>query len=186
MNRNPIHKPTLLAALGLVTMFAFAPAALAAASTEPGLGFRGLGARIGFVDPEGASSTVGLGLHLDAGEIARNVRLSPILEYWSVGVDAPGVDFDVSDFSIGADVTVDFPLQNSRMIPYAGGGLGLHFLDSNIPGADDDTKIGLNIQGGVRNDVMPNLSVFGELRFNFVEDTNQFKLLGGFTYRFIY
>jgi len=151
-----------------------------------GLGFQGLGARIGFVDPEGTSSTVDLGIHVDAGEFVQHVHIIPLVEYWKVGVS--GVD--VSDLSIGSDINVDFPVEGGRVIPYAGGGLGLHFVkadDPFTPGASfSDTKLGLNIQGGIRNQVMPNLGIFGEVKYNFVSDVNQLKLTGGFTYNFIY
>ena len=33
---------------------------------------------------------------------------------------------------------------------------------------------------------MPNLSLFGEARYSFVSDANSFRILGGFTYNFIY
>lgn len=192
MNRISNGMRALVAVSGLVALMAAAPAAFAQETTarEPGLGFQGLGARIGFVDPEGTSSTLELGLHIDAGQIARGVRLQPVVEYWSLGQSIGPYDSDTSDLSFGADVNVDFPLQDSRIVPYAGGGLGLHFLgfDSTVPGVSDqsDTKLGLNIQGGIRNDIMPNLSLFGEARYNFVSDANQLKVLGGFTYRFIY
>jgi len=183
----------LVAAIGLVALVTAAPVALAQQSStprEPGLGFQGLGAQLGFVDPEGASSTLELGLHIDAGQIVKGVRLQPTAEYWSIGSSVGPYDTDIKDFSLGADVNVDFPIQDSRMVPYAGGGLGLHFLgfDSNVPGVPDqsDTKLGLNIQGGIRNDIMPNVSIFGEARYNFVSDANQLKVLGGFTYRFVY
>lgn len=194
-------RPTLLAALGVALtaaagFAAFAPAALAQTTAtrsnteDVSLGFKGLGARIGLVDPEKASSTVDLGIHIDAGEFARNVRLQPLAEYWSVGQDVGPYSADLKDFSIGTDLDVDFPLQDSRVTPYAGGGLGIHWLKSSttVPGVPDqsDTKIGLSLQGGVRTEAMPNLALFGELRYNFVSDFNQLKILGGFTYRFIY
>jgi opacity protein-like surface antigen len=181
----------LVAVLGVAALLATAPAALAQqGAREPSLGFQGLGARLGFVDPEGASSTLALGVHIDAGQIVKGVRLQPLVEYWSLGTSVGPYDSDISDLSFGADVNVDFPLQNSRIVPYAGGGLGLHFLgyDSTVPGVPDNskTKLGLNIEGGIRNDIMPNLSIFGEARYNFVSDANQLKVLGGFTYRFVY
>jgi len=196
MDRTRSRRATF-AALGiaLVAVSSFAafasPAAAQSNRTEDiGLGFKGLGARFGLVDPEGASSTIDLGLHIDAGELARNVHVSPIVEYWSVGQDVGPYNADLKDLSFGLDLMIDFPLQDSRITPYAGGGLGLHFLkaETNVPGVDDDsrTKLGLNAQGGVRTDAMPNLALFGELRYNFVSDANQLKLLGGFTYRFIY
>lgn len=203
MDRSLTRKSARVAALGIALaaitgLAATAPRAFAqtttttssARSEDVGLGFRGIGGRIGLVDPEGASSTVDLGVHIDAGEFAHNIRLQPIVEYWSVGQDVGPYNADLKDFSIGADVNIDFPLQDSRMTPYAGGGLGLHWLKSStsVPNVPDvsDTKLGLNLQGGIRTDMMPNLAVFGELRYNFVSDANQLKLLGGFTYRFIY
>jgi len=201
MDRGRTKRSALIAVLGIAFVAiagvtAIAPRALAQTNTntrsteDVSLGFKGLGARIGLVDPEGASSTVDLGIHIDAGEFARNVRLMPLAEYWSVGQDVGPYNADLKDFSVGADVNVDFPLQDSRMTPYAGGGLGIHWLsqDTNVPGVGDisDTKLGFSLQGGVRTEAMPNLSLFGELRYNFVSDANQLKILGGFTYRFIY
>jgi len=187
MNRNGSVVGALIVAAGLVCFGALAQAAPAPASTtSQGLGFRGLGARIGFVDPEGASSTVALGLHIDAGEFVPHVHIIPLVEYWKVG--ASGVD--VRDVMLGSDVNVDFPVEGGRLTPYAGGGLGLHFVkadDPLVPGASaSDTKLGLNIQGGIKNQVMPNLGIFGEVKYNFVSDVNQLKIMGGFTYNFIY
>lgn len=193
MNRISSGIRAVVVAIGLASLAAAAPAAFAQQSTtarEPSLGFQGIGVRLGLVDPEDASSTLEIGGHIDAGQIVKGVRLMPVIEYWSLGTDVGPYNSDTSDLSFGADVSVDFPLQNSRMVPYAGGGLGVHFFsfDTNVPNILDDssTKLGLNIQGGIRNDVMPNLSIFGEARYNFVSDANQLKLLGGFTYRFIY
>jgi hypothetical protein len=33
---------------------------------------------------------------------------------------------------------------------------------------------------------VPNLGIFGEVKYNFVSDVNQLKIMGGFTYNFIY
>lgn len=194
MDRTRIRRTAFGAALGIAFVavagvFALAPAALAQTTTttteeDISLGFKGLGARVGFVDPEGASGTIDLGVHIDAGNVARNIRVSPLVEYWSVGV----ADVDMSDFALGLDLMVDFPLQDSRLAPYVGGGLGMHWLSFDDPllGDDSDTKFGFNLMGGVTTEAMPNLALFGELRYNFVSDANQLKLLGGFTYRFIY
>jgi len=189
-----------LAALAVtlcVFMGSAAPVAWAQGTSTParsnedvGLGFKGIGGRIGVVDPEDASTALDLGFHIDFGEIAQNIHIQPLAEYWSVGQDVGPYNADIKDLSFGADVMFDFPLQDSRFTPYAGGGLGLHFLSasSNVPNVPDQdhTKFGLNLQGGIQSDVMPNLAIFGELRYNFVSDANQLKILGGFTYKFIY
>src|SRR6266850_3580294 len=107
MNRHLLAMLVVAASLSL-----FGAQAMAAAPAEGhGMGFQGLGARIGFVDPEGASSTVALGLHLDAGEFVRHVHIVPMMEYWKVGVS--GVD--VSDLMLGSDVNVDFPVEGGKL-----------------------------------------------------------------------
>lgn len=192
MNRLSACIMVLLAAAGL--SFAASPAMAQDQSTkgqsDVGLGIKGIGARIGYVDPENVSGTAVLGLHMDAGTIVRGVHVMPYMEYWSAGVNVAGVNADQSDLAFAVDVDMDFPLQGSRTTPYAGAGFGIHFLsaDSNVPGAtsSDDTKFGLNIQGGIRNQMMPNVAIFGEARYAFVSDASQFKFIGGFTYQFIY
>ena len=187
MNRKVFRLAALLAAVQVVSLATVAPVALAAATDKAsaGLGFKGIGARVGLVDPEGGSSTVTLGAHIDAGEFVEHVHLTPYAEYWSVGVSGVA---DTKDFTVASDVTVDFPLQGGSLTPYAGGGLGLHFLrlPPSIPGDPTRTRLGLGIQGGIKNQVMPNFGFFGEVRWSFVKEADQLKLVGGFTYNFIY
>jgi opacity protein-like surface antigen len=130
------------------------------------------------------------GVHLDAGTLVSNLHLVPSLEYWSVGTDVGIYNSDYSDLAIKLDANLDFPLQDQRLVPYFGGGVGIHRIkfDTNVPNISDasDTKFGFTIQGGLRNEFTPNLSLFGELGYTFVENANQLRLLGGFTYHFIY
>lgn len=193
MTRASFRFVALFTAIGLCC--ALSPAfaqqhAQTAAQNEVGLGFKGIGGSLGLVDPEDASSALALGLHVDAGQIVKNVHLIPNMQYWSVGTDVGAYSADLKDLAFATDVNIDFPLQGGRFTPYLGGGVGLNFLsfDSTVPGvqSNNDTKLGLNVLGGMRNDVMPNLSLFGELRYSFVSNANQLKVLGGFTYRFIY
>jgi opacity protein-like surface antigen len=199
MTLSTLRRAGTVSALALIATLALAartsaqtsaPASTPPAKAEPGLGIKGIGVRLGLDDPEGASSALMYGVHVDAGEFVRNVHLVPSVEYWSVGNDLAGYSIDTSDLSLHLGVNVDFPLQDQRFVPYLGGGLGLHHLkaSTNFPGTPDqsDTKFGIDMQGGVRNDVTPNLSLFGELGYSFVSDANQLRLLGGLTYRFIY
>ena len=77
------------AALALVLALFLAPSAHAqrtSQATDQSLGFRGIGARVGLVDPEDGSSTITFGVHADLGEFIPNLRITPVAEYWSVGI----------------------------------------------------------------------------------------------------
>lgn len=189
MSRSLSRAPALGTALALISFFALAGAAMAqqgttsAPGTDESFGFRGFGARVGLVDPEGASSTLTFGLHANLGEVVPNLRVTPLLEYWSVGVGGT----DVSDLLVATNVDWALPLVGPTVTPYVGGGLGLHRLRWDTPLQDESkSRLGLHVQGGIRDQVMPNLALFGEVRFTFVEDADNWKLLGGFTYNFIY
>jgi opacity protein-like surface antigen len=196
MNRSSLYPFALLVA----TCFTFSSATSSFAQTSSststqstnnvGLGVRGVGASVGFVDPEGGSSTVSLGLHMDAGTFAPNLHLKPYFQYWSVSASSGGYDISNSDMAFAFDVNYDFPLQGARVTPYIGSGLGLHFLksDASVPGggSNSDTKVGIDLQGGIRTPVMPNFALFAETRYTFIQDDGEFNILGGFTYLFVY
>jgi opacity protein-like surface antigen len=191
MTRSTLRRAGIVSGLAFAAALLFAAHASAQQATaEPGIGLKGIGVRLGLDDPEGASSALMYGVHVDAGEFVRNVHLVPSLEYWSVGNDIGAYNTDFSDLAVRLGVNFDFPLQDQRFVPYLGGGFGLHHikLSTNVPLVPDqsDTKFGLDIQGGARNQFTPNLSLFGELGYSFVSDSNQLRLLGGLTYHFIY
>jgi hypothetical protein len=193
MTPSMLRRTAVISGLALAILTLSAPA-FAQRNQTTGLGIRGIGVRLGLVDPEGGSSALMYGVHLDAGQLVPNVHVVPSVEYWSVGSNVGTINTDYSDLAIKLDANVDFPLQDQRLVPYLGGGLGLHRIKAETnqflvrPGDlnDSRTKLGFTIQGGMRNDFTPNLSLFGELGYAFVENANQLRLLGGFTYHFIY
>lgn len=190
MNLSTLRRIAVVSSLALFVAIAAAPAGAQQSEQKAGLGLRGIGVRIGLADPEDASSALMFGGHVDAGEFVKNVHVIPSIEYWNVGNDVGAYNSDFSDLAFRLGVNLDFPLQDQRMVPYLGGGLGLHrfSFDTNVPNvpSSSDTKLGLDLQGGVRNQFTPNLSLFGELGYSFVSDANQLRLLGGLTYHFIY
>lgn len=191
MKPSTLRRAALLSGLALVVAIAAAAPAVAQETDQStGLGLKGIGVRLGLNDPEGASSALMYGVHMDAGEFVNNVHVIPSVEYWNVGNDVGSFNSDLSDLAFKLGLNFDFPLQDQRMVPYLGGGFGFHRIkfESNAPGVGDasDTKFGLDLQGGVRNQFTPNLSLFGELGYTFISDANQLRLLGGLTYHFIY
>ncbi|HET9951831.1 MAG TPA: outer membrane beta-barrel protein [Candidatus Eisenbacteria bacterium] len=194
LRRAGIGSVIALAAAVAFTGHAFAQQSQPAQS-EAGLGIKGIGVRLGLVDPEDASSALMYGVHVDAGQLVKGVHLIPSVEYWNVGTDLGGYHADVNDLAIRLGVNFDFPLQGQRFTPYLGGAFGYHHVKSETnaplaPGAADpnfsDDKFGFDVQGGARNQFTPNLSMFGELGYSFVSDASQLRLLGGLTYHFVY
>ena len=190
MKPSTLRRAGLVSGLALLVAIVAAPSFAQEADQSSGLGIKGIGVRIGLADPEDASSALMYGLHMDAGEFVKNVHIVPSVEYWNVGNDIGIYNYDFSDLAFRLGVNFDFPLKDQRMVPYLGGGIALHHMsfDTDVPGVpeDSDTKFGLDVQGGARNQFTPNLSLFGELGYSFVSDANQLRLLGGLTYHFVY
>lgn len=89
--------------------------------------------------------------------------LEPELGYWDG-------DF-ASDLLFGINVVGGMPFNAVEF--YVGGGIGIHFLDSDLvlPGGQDgDEALGVNAHFGVDVSVSESVSVFGTGRFDLVDD----------------
>lgn len=136
-------------------------------------GYQGWGPRVGVsVDPD----QVFAGVHLDLGEFADNVRFQPNLEL--------GVGDDQVLLALNLEAAYLFPVEQSWM-PYAGGGLGVNFVDFDEPrgsrGDDDDTDVGVNILGGVQRVRASAPDIFLELKIG-LSDAPDFKFTFGWTF----
>ena len=130
-----------------------------------GLGFKGVGGRLSFVDPEAVSGTIGFGGHVDFGEIIKNLVLYPSFEYWSKS--------SFSVVSINGDIRYYFPT-GGNVDFFAGGGLAILF-------GDIDTNLGLDILGGADFPVSDNLVATAKIKF-VISDVDALKITGGLTY----
>ena len=155
--------------------------------------FRAIGASAALVNPEQLSNTFGFGIFADMGQIAPRIGIEPTLEYWSKSEDAFGASASMRDLSIGARGKYYFDTTNPKVRPYAGAGLGLHFLRAeasvNVPGfgtvSNDasETKLGLDIGGGVATAVSPKDDLHAEAWYGLVSDMNQFALRVGLSHK---
>jgi len=133
-------------------------------------GYRGWGPRVGVSeDPDQVFG----GIHLDMGEFARNVRFQPNAEL--------GIGDDLLLLAINLEAAYLFPVHQSWM-PYAGGGLGLNYInyDSDI-GGGDDTDLGVNILGGVQRVRSNAPDFFLEMKIG-LDDSPDFKFAVGWTF----
>ena len=155
--------------------------------SNSGFGLNAIGVEAGLVDPEAAGSTIGFGAFANLGNIARDVRLSSHLGYWSKSENAFGAEASIRDISVGARAKYMFHVSSPKLQPYVGTGLGLHFfhMKAGIPGfmvEDTVTKVGLDLGGGVLTPVSPKTDLFGDVWYT-IADVNQFSMKVGLAFR---
>lgn len=115
-------------------------ALLVVAKPARALVLTGAGGRMGYASPESRDGTTELGVHAELAESGSRVSLLPNLHYWRSG--------SARDVNPNLDLRYRFgPSRN--VLPYVGGGLGINFIDSDLPGRDR-TDAGMNLLGGVR------------------------------------
>jgi opacity protein-like surface antigen len=176
----------------LLTLAALALAAPAFAQSD--LGFKRIGGAIGIVDPEAANTTFQLGILADHGTIAPHWGLESHLDYWSQSDDLFGVKDSFRDIALGARVKYHFVVSNPKVQPFAGAGLGLHFLKAEVstpafPGFPassveaSDTKLGLDLGGGVGTPLNAKVDLIGETWFGVVDSMNQWSLRAALSYK---
>jgi opacity protein-like surface antigen len=173
-------------------------AAKAARADNSGLGLNRLGLEAGLVDPEAVGGTIGFGVFADHGNLARDIRLSSHLGYWSKSENDFGAEASLRDISIGARARYMFHVASPKIQPYAGAGLGLHFFHTKVvvpdmdigggfivPGftaEDSATKLGLDLGGGVLTPVSPMTDLFADLWYT-VADINMLSMKVGVSFR---
>jgi opacity protein-like surface antigen len=167
------------------------------AMAQTNLGFKGIGGNVGVVNAEDMDATFGLGLHLDHGTIVPNLALESRVDYWSKSEEVFGGEASVRDIAVGARCKYLFNVSNPVITPFAGAGLGLHFLKAEVsvlpppgfPGEgmsveDSETKLGLDLGGGMAAALSPRTSLLAELWYGIVSDVSQLSLRVGMTYHF--
>jgi len=176
--------------LGFVGAFILLSACCMEASAETDIGFKGIGPRIGYVDPEGSlDGTVEFGVAFEFGEFVRRLHWDGSVSFWSTGQDwhynNHNYDWSLRDFVLRSGVNYYF--LEGAWIPYAGGGLGLHFYSWDYSGAPyynntSDTEFGFYIDGGVEHAFSEKWKGQLQIQFDFA-DADQTALLFNLIYR---
>ncbi|MBI4364966.1 MAG: outer membrane beta-barrel protein [Candidatus Latescibacteria bacterium] len=180
-----MKKPLLISAL---VLFCIAVSQNAYAGSH--LGWRSIGVDVGFVDPENVDGAFGFGAFADLGTLAPSLHLAPQLAYWSKSEEDFGAEASVGDLSLGARAKYMFHVSSRTFQPYAGGGLGLHFVSAKvtIPDPflggfmtleDNSTKLGLDMGGGFVTPIGAKTDLTGDLWYTFVEDVSHLSMKVG-------
>jgi opacity protein-like surface antigen len=145
------------------------------ATAEPsGLGWNGWGVRAGVTDD--SEQVVG-GVHFNLGEVSRDLRFQPDLQVGS------GDDHT----TVYGTVPLYYRFRRmSRVVPYAGGGLALGYVDVDLPdnsqGDDSEFETGAKATGGLEwPRVNTRQSFFVELSLGF-GDVHDVSLLAAWSF----
>ena len=169
------------------------------ASAQSNLVLKGVGAKIGLVDPEDIDAVFQFGLFTDMGNITPSIALESYINFWSKTDDLlGGGEVYVRDLVIGAKGKYLFSTANPTIRPYAGAGLGFHILKSgvDIPAryyggsllapaiSEDDTeiKVGLDMGTGISLDINQKWAIQGEAWYSIVSDISQLAIQVGILY----
>jgi len=180
----------------LLLTFALCAMTCQSALAQNNSGLKNIGFAVGIVSPEGLDATLGVGVFADVGAITPNVRVEPRMDFWTQSETMfGGSEFTVRDIAIGCRVKYYFPVANPKLMPFAGGGLGLHFINAEVEmidpfsgqpiSADDSsTEIGLDIGGGLATPIGVRTNFVTEAWFGAVSDFSHFTLRVGLTHAF--
>jgi len=163
-------------------------------ASQSDLGLKRIGGAIGFVSPENLDGVFSLGAFADWGTITPRIGLESRLDYWSWSESAFGVESSVHDVTLGARAKYFFDVANPRIQPFAGAGLGLHMIGAKVdmpaqggfPAMtveDSQTKLGLDLGGGIVAPMGPRTDFLGELWYGIVSDVSQFSLRAGLSWK---
>lgn len=171
----------LLVAIFFIQSFCFA---------QDGIGFKGIGGKLGFISPEAIGSTIGFGVFADLGNITPNIQLAANAGYWSKSTSSVS---SFRDLSLGAVGQYFFAVSNKLVRPFAEAGLAFHGLKSETEDADffgqqqnftvTNNKIGVDLGGGVLYQLSPQLDLLGQVKYRIVSNFNQLNINAGLLYR---
>lgn len=175
--------------LALVSTVVAAPVAMA----QSDLGFKRMGAAVGFVSPEDMDGTFMIGVFADHGWITPAIGLESRIDYWSQSEEAFGAEASVRDIVLGARGKYYFEVNHPTIKPFAGVGLGLHFLHAEVTippiggfpeqtVEDSSTELGIDFGGGMAMNVGPRTDILTELWYT-VSDASQLALRFGLSYK---
>jgi hypothetical protein len=160
------------------------------ARAEANLGLRAAGVQVGMVSPEDVDATMGFGVFADWGNLAPNFRLASHLDYWSKSEGDPtSGEMSVRDINLAMRGKYMFPTSATNFHPFAGVGVGMHFLNAEvtIPGSgtfeDGTTKVGFDFGGGFSAPLNNRTELVGEAWYSIVDGFNQFAVKAGMAFR---
>ena len=116
----------------LAVLLAVSVCSASSAFAQADLGLKNVGVAVGYVSPENLDGTFSFGVFADHGTIAPKFSLESRVDYWGWSENAFGAKASIRDIVVGARTKYHFEVSNPKIRPFAGVGLGLHFLHSEV------------------------------------------------------
>ena len=146
---------------------------------ETNIGLKGIGPRVGFVEPDHGDGAITIGAVADMGTWTENLPWEMALTWWSAGEDVGSYEWSYTDIAFRNSVAYMFEVDKNLYV-YPGAGLAVHFLNASVEGpgnfdADEsDTEISLMILGGLQFPIASRWHGQAEIQFDFgdAEQTN--------------
>ena len=147
---------------------------------QTNIGFMGVGATVGYANPDFGESTIAFGARADLGTIFNpNVGFIAELLYWSKGYDVSYYEWSYSSIYINALGKYSFGDPEASFVPYAAAGLGVCFGKSKSEWKGEalpfgyeyetvsvsNTDIAIHVVRGVDYRFPPSLKAFAEFRY---------------------
>lgn len=164
------------------------PAALVAG---PLVGIEGVTSTV-FQRDQSSFSGIGLKLKVQPPQLVEGLTVVPMIEYWRAKstVRTFGIESTRKDATLGTFMRYDFKHEGWQ--PYAGIGLGLHFISDEVDaptlGLNNESnsliKGGLLMVGGAAFGLAGNLGNLLEAEYHHLPGQGQFKMNWGLTWKF--
>ena len=152
----------------------------------PNIGLKGIGGRLGYVDPEGGDGTFTLGAVADMGTWTENLPWEIALTYWGTGENVGLYEWNYTNIAIR--ITVDYMFEvGKNMYVYPGAGLGINIYSFDWKGPngtkydDSETDLTLMVLGGFQFPISDKWHGQTELQFD-IGDPDQTTVQFDFIY----
>ena len=161
----------------------------AAQSSNSGIGFRSLGANLGFVDADNVPGTMGMGVFANMGNITSDIRLVPVVNYWSKSETFAGDKVSVRDISFGTRGQYMFRVNSPKFQPFMGAGLGMHFVRGEVSSVSPpmsisttETKLGVDMGGGFVTPLSHKTDLCFDMWYTMASDVNHISMKAGISF----
>ena len=167
---------------------AFCTMAVQNATAESNLGLKRMGVTFGYVSPQNIDGTFGVSALADLGTVSPQFGIELHADRWSHSEEAFGTKATLSDLMVGARGKYMFQTSSTKIQPFIGAGMGMHFVhaevsDTDMSVEDSATKLGLELGGGMDTSLSPRMDLRTELWYGFASDIDQLAMRVGFAWK---